>query len=67
MTSRKIFELSSPSVTQCHKICIPRSPVASPFPYRQLWVPSKGQSGEIRLRGFELQSIRKQPSNGVSK
>ena len=60
MMSRKVRQCLNPlpySVTQCNKIYI------SPVPYSELWVTKREQKNDIRLKGFELQTIRKEPSS----
>ena len=55
MTSRK--EPLPLSIAQCNKIYI-LSPSCS-----QLWITKRGQNDDIKLKSFELQTIRKQPSS----
>ena len=58
MTSRK--EPLPLSIAQCNKIYI-----LSP-PYSELWVTKRRQNDDTRIKRFESQTIRKQPSNYYS-
>ena len=68
MTSHRIRQFLGPLVPLSHGVTkFPCSLVTSRFPYSQFWMTRKGQSDEKRLKCFELQTIRKQPSSGVNK